>query len=676
MSNDSKRDSKLPAYFTKDPDVTDPELVAKRREQWRHFSRDPYKPAREDEKSSQLAAQVPETQKQEPKGYSRLLKHPGSGWTLLFYDLAWTATFATLAQNGSFIEPLDALSYFGFFAAMMWLWASQTLYSVHFYTNDWFHLTSIFLQLILFGLLAATTKGYHLTNYISRSPGSTTLNSNSDELSDADELQRFNAEKMDQFSARAMATAFALTRFLHLLQYLRACYYAGWGKGVKTRGHYPRGRFRLTRVPAQIDSILVGLIFSNMMLFAAMGIMFSAFGTTVTGASVRLGLWIGGFLLEVISHLWFPVVRQIARHRRKNKDSKIVHWTEDVNPLPVAKVDLRERLDTITTIILGEGINGFAGTLTSILTAAGVGKAVLVNSFLSTVNKSLQGFQKLLGDQDVVQRLESSDTTLESNTAIKNFLFARNMIWRQQYQELYNLFHNAPNITESLNQMNAWRMRLSMTMISNTYEARNCVMNLYNEADIVDAKLATDLNVDLGEMQYYKILTELLNGSFEGARYILAFAALIPICLGIQCIIHSLPRDRYQWAVITSRLVLGLILALLLFLNLGKYQEFYVSRLVANQRAGVFLWLEAFWVLPTIAIGYAVQFLLEIILAYFAKKATERANIQAKAEAGVRTSAMVMGGGEILNQLPSLPRVPQTGPPSSEQDNRRSAGAD
>ncbi|CUA69867.1 BEACH domain-containing protein lvsC [Dictyostelium discoideum] [Rhizoctonia solani] len=713
MSNDSKRDSKLPAYFTKDPDVTEPELVAKRREQWRHFSRDPYKPAREDEKSSQPAAQVPEAQKQEPKGYSRLLKHPGSGWTLLFYDLAWTATFATLAQNGSFIEPLDALSYFGFFAAMMWLWASQTLYSVHFYTNDWFHLTSIFLQMILFGLLAATTKGYHLTNYISRSPGSTTLNSNSDELSDADELQRFNAEKTDQFSARAMATAFALTRFLHLLQYLRACYYAGWGKGVKTRGHVPRGRFRLTRVPAQIDSILVGLIFSNMMLFAAMGIMFSAFGTTVTGASVRLGLWIGGFLLEVISHLWFPVVRQIARHRRKNKDLKTAHWTEDVNPLPVAKVDLRERLDTITTIILGEGINGFAGTLTSILTAAGVGKAVLVNvastaftiwfiaymyfegpksgsnpegegiknqflltSFLSTINKSLEGFRQLLGDQDVVQRLQSSDTTLESDTAIKNFLFARNMIWRQQYQELYNLFRNAPNITESLDQMNAWRMRLSMRMVSNTYEARNCVIDLCNEADIVDAKLATDLNVDLGEMQYYKILTELLNGSFEGARYILAFAALIPVCLGIQCIIHSLPRDRYQWAVITSRLVLGLILALLLFLNLGKYQEFYVSRLVANQRAGVFLWLEAFWVLPTIAIGYAVQFLLEIILAYFAKKATERADIQAKAEAGVRTSAMVIGGGEILNQLPSLPRVPHTDPPSSEQGNRRSAGTD
>ncbi|CAE6466008.1 unnamed protein product [Rhizoctonia solani] len=741
MATKSKLEDKLPPHFTKEPDATEPELVAKRREQWRHFSRDPYKPPRDDEKPSQSAEQAPERQKQEPPEYSRRLRHPGSGWTLLFYDLAWTATFATLSQSGSFIEPMDVVSYFGFFAAVLWLWASQTLYCVHFYTNDWFHLTSIFLQLIIFGLLAATTKGYHLTNYISRSPGSTELNSSTDQISDEDALQRFNAERTDLFSAKAMALAFALTRFLHLLQYLRVWLYARWGKGAENRGHTHRGRFLFDRVHPQVYAIIVGLIFSNMMLFAAMGIMFSSYGTSVAGASIKLGLWIGGFLLEIFSHLWYPVLRLMARRRRQKeseagKPPGTLHWTEDVNPLPLAKVDLSERLDTITTIILGESINGFAGTLTSILTAAGVGRAIGINvastaftiwfiaymyfegpksgsspeseglrrltwmvfylpflasifllfagiknqflltSFLSTVGRSLQGFQTLLGQQNVTQRLRNFDTSLESDTAIKTFLFERDIIWKAQYQQLSALFRNASNETDFQTQMNAWRMRLSMMMASNTYEARDCAFN-GNEGISEEIKplignytSTTNFNSSL------EILTQLLDGSFQGARFILVFAASIPICLGIQCIVHSPPRDRYQWAVITSRLALGLLLAFLLLLNIGKYQEFYVSRLVANQRAGVFLWLDAFWVLPTIAVAYAVQFLLEITLAYFAKQATEKAKLtdtQVKAEAGaVRTSAMV-GGAIILNQLP---QIPYADPPSSEPDDKRGSGVD
>ncbi|KEP47839.1 putative transmembrane protein [Rhizoctonia solani 123E] len=757
MSDNSKLDDKFPPYFTKDPDATEPELVAKRREQWRHFSRDPYKPPRNDEKQGQSTEQAPESQKQEPTEYSRRLRHPGSGWTLLFYDLAWTATFATLSQNGTFIEAMDSVSYFGFFAAMMWLWASQTLYSVHFYTNDWFHLTSIFLQLIIFGLLAATTKGYYLTNFISRSPGSTELNSNADTISDEDELKRFDDERTDLFSAKAMALAFALTRFLHLIQYLRACYYARWGKGAETRGHTRRGLFFFDRVHPQVYAIIVGLIFSNMMLFAAVGIMFSSYGTSVQGASLKLGLWIGGFFLEILSHVWYPVLRLMASRRTEKETlqgqiERVPHWTEDVNPLPLAKVDLRERLDTITTIILGESINGFAGTLASILTLAGVGKAVgihvastaftiwfiaymyfegpksgsspegeglrrltwmvfylpflasifllfvgiknqfLLTSFLSTLGKSFEELPTLLEQQNVAQRLIDSDSTLESDTIIKTFFFERKVIWKPHYQQLTDLFLNALNETDFQHQMGAWGARLSMTMVSKSYEALNGEESISEDirplitnyttnftASLEDARLSADPDVDWGKLEYYKILTQLLHGSFEGARYILAFAALIPICLGIQCIIHSLPRDRYQWGAITSRLVLGVILALLLLLNIGRYQEFFVSQSLEKQRAGVFLWLEAFWVLPTIAIAYALQFLAEIGLAYFAKKATEKArlaDVQAKAEAGVRTSAMVIGGAAIVDQLASnLPQIPYTDP-SSEQDDKRASVVD
>jgi hypothetical protein len=38
---------------------------------------------------------------------------------------------------------------------------------------------------------------------------------------------------------------------------------------------------------------------------------------------------------------------------------------------------------------------------------------------------------------------------------------------------------------------------------------------------------------------------------------------------------------------------MGLVISLLLLLNLGKYQEFFVLPSEYRQRAGVFQWLEA-----------------------------------------------------------------------------------
>ncbi|CAE6468005.1 unnamed protein product [Rhizoctonia solani] len=74
---------------------------------------------------------------------------------------------------------------------------------------------------------------------------------------------------------------------------------------------------------------------------------------------------------------------------------------------------------------------------------------------------------------------------------------------------------------------------------------------------------------------------------------------------------------------------MGLILALLLLLNLGAYQEYYIPRRLKSQRARGFNWLDANWILPTIAFAYGVEFLVEVVLAYFAKRATVRSKLAA-----------------------------------------------
>ncbi|QRW26608.1 low temperature requirement protein LtrA [Rhizoctonia solani] len=55
------------------------------------------------------------------------LRVPGPAWVNLFYDLAWTATFASLTHNNNTNGLWGTLSYVTFFTVVWWLWVSQSL---------------------------------------------------------------------------------------------------------------------------------------------------------------------------------------------------------------------------------------------------------------------------------------------------------------------------------------------------------------------------------------------------------------------------------------------------------------------------------------------------------------------------------------------------------------------
>lgn len=52
----------------------------------------------------------------------------------------------------------DALSYACFFVFVWWIWVTQVAYNLRFRQVDWLHRLWVFLQLIVFGALAAFTK--------------------------------------------------------------------------------------------------------------------------------------------------------------------------------------------------------------------------------------------------------------------------------------------------------------------------------------------------------------------------------------------------------------------------------------------------------------------------------------------------------------------------------------
>ncbi|CAE6448275.1 unnamed protein product, partial [Rhizoctonia solani] len=100
----------------KDPDSNSSEQRYKRLHQWRPLSWNPFDVqdqdgmAREDEEYQHLLEQSPTspqpTSLNTPvamhKTESNQLLNPGPAWVNLFYDLAWTATFSSLTQNGQF----------------------------------------------------------------------------------------------------------------------------------------------------------------------------------------------------------------------------------------------------------------------------------------------------------------------------------------------------------------------------------------------------------------------------------------------------------------------------------------------------------------------------------------------------------------------------------------------
>ncbi|EUC57251.1 transmembrane protein, putative [Rhizoctonia solani AG-3 Rhs1AP] len=712
--------------WKKNPDPkSEPELAQQRIRQWRRYSRDPFEsekngadasPKQGEGSNDKVPGPKPDNPRMTSWGSGNTvvqtgpdkgseikhpeLKHPGSSWVHLFYDLAWAASFASLTGSGKFDNPLDTVNYFMFFAAVLWLWTSHTLYSIHFYTNDWFHLISTFLQLFIFGMLAATTKGYDITNYIAHSPGMPKLRE-SNNMDDLDP-QEYTEEMTAYLSMLVLAISFAATRIIQLVQYIRVLYHCGSTKPSPKNQNTTRlswilrfrswisrfcswisrfrpwiSRARFRRLPPQLIAITIGLLISSPMFIAALGIAASNFGETVLGASLKLGLWVGGFLIEVVSHLSMPVYWWM-----KNQDITTINASDrKKRMLPTAPdVKLYERLQTITTIILGEGINGIAGTLSTVLAAPGIGRTVGINivcaactiwfiayiyfegpkgetspaltslryllwmilhlpflvstvlmligmksqflltSFLSALFGTMDGFNRIRNEQ---LSGNPNMTYWRTNPEMKRFLLKRGIVWEKEFQKFSYAFGNA-TIEERSTVMPIWLQRFSLTVAVTLFkdfngeddsipsDLQDIITGYYENSTqvIEDLKIIPTYPKDA---VYYQILGGLLDGFVLSTRCVIGFAGLILITLGLQDFIHSWPSDRYQWGVIASRISMGLILCLLLLLNIGKYQDLFVATDKLNQRAGVFQWLEVFWVLPTIAIAYGLEYLVEMV---------------------------------------------------------------
>ncbi|KZV79804.1 hypothetical protein EXIGLDRAFT_706389 [Exidia glandulosa HHB12029] len=84
-------------------------------------------------------------------------------WIELFFDLAWTMTFAGLNQ-GTAIRGADSVwSYLVYFILVWSIWAQQTIYHTHYYTDDAYHRLILVVQFLMLGFLAAFTSNFDVS---------------------------------------------------------------------------------------------------------------------------------------------------------------------------------------------------------------------------------------------------------------------------------------------------------------------------------------------------------------------------------------------------------------------------------------------------------------------------------------------------------------------------------
>ncbi|ELU37598.1 hypothetical protein AG1IA_08371 [Rhizoctonia solani AG-1 IA] len=644
-------------YEDVDPDNDDDGLTEQRLEQWRPLWQNPFanpdiglsssgsdysqflaanagdnvEKALETQRTATSNA-VPSQESLVPKLVQTLVTHAGPTWVNLLLASFWRY----YTKNGCGYQ--DTVSYIAFFLVVWWLWASQVgaetqreipsiliKVKLDFVQHSFLHQRLFFI----------TRAGYDVTAYILKYPGADRLDPQTvDQMFDPD---RYQKDRIASYSMRVIAFALAASRAIHWFQHIFVLNYARrTAKELKLS------------VPLKLRVLPVGLAVSNSMFWAAAVVTLSSRGKTVSGAKLKFILWAAGLVSEVLLHgvmehlKWQDISFGPLKWSNSSKDTSHeyvpaqpeLHELQPVSsngqssqstsarkkriwPIPRSNVQLRERLEGITTVILGE----VAGTFYAVIAAPELGEQVYTNlasaaiivyllAYLyfegPTANRNPKGSglrqmirliayhltyvsrgqKPILADETFdkfdtklwQEEIDPTDSNSAENSSIKWFLLKRGLKWADEFNELRaRLTHNGSAPLDA------------------------------PEEDSDDMHLP----YDAAPSSYHS--EQLLGSSVLGARYIAGLAAIILISLGIMNRIHSKPRDRFQWGIILTRILMGVALLFLLLLNIGHYQSLWVAEYDEYLQAGVFKWILKWSVLPTLAAAFMIEFFIELV---------------------------------------------------------------
>ncbi|KAH7108359.1 hypothetical protein BKA62DRAFT_764416 [Auriculariales sp. MPI-PUGE-AT-0066] len=233
---------------------------------------------------------------------------PVPEWLELFFDLAWTVTFSGLSGNTPIKGAMTVLSFIIFFVLAWWLWTAQ------FYVNDALHRFILLIQFLFFGALAAFTSGFDIT------VGFKAPEEDAGEQAQAEYVKR---------AFQAISIIFFLTRVILAMQYIRIIRMAK--------------RRNLTSL-----YMILGSLLTSAVLFLGASFVTRANPDGHLNNALKIAMWGLAIGLEVTAYCLSTMPRGL-----------------------LTKGSMPARLSTLTTVVIGEGLNGFIEPLTAAVKSVG-----------------------------------------------------------------------------------------------------------------------------------------------------------------------------------------------------------------------------------------------------------------------------------------------------------------
>ncbi|KAF8750926.1 Bacterial low temperature requirement A protein (LtrA) [Rhizoctonia solani] len=488
-------------------------------------------------------------------------------WLNLFFDLAWTATFSSLTSNNKFREP-------------WWLTTSTSTLmtgTVHIAYIQRTLLTSVQVPFDFYVPAIAYFRCSgcnHTRNYILRSPGSSEL-----ETYDIITInpERYSTERLTKISLRVITFVLAMSRVFLLIQHLRVVIYA-------------KITAKANRLPRQLFIVPATLVISTGLFVTAFLTTIAPKGTEPYGAKIKYACWGSAVLVEMVAH--------------------IIRFQLDLNRgIRCGPMDqLQAGCRILRPLYLERGLPPQVGPTpcglhydASSLALECVKNQLLLVNFLNSVDYIMLGISKSIKIADEAQL----------NATMRPLLLQAGLSFDQEYSKLddmissnFSQYASLPNETatafgDEITQV--WYLRIQLSATLNTY------LN-YMENDTIPETVystirsyQTDYNFTLEDLKVSKATNPPQLPHFGQIQ-----EALVE-------------PNRFHWASVFSRYTMGVCMILLLFLNIGSVQAYVGwNEQQLSRRAGVFKWIDATCVLPTLALAYAIQFIIDNALVYAA----------------------------------------------------------
>ncbi|CAE6422797.1 unnamed protein product, partial [Rhizoctonia solani] len=193
--------------------------------------------------------------------------------------------------------------------------------------------------------------------YILKSPGEDTLNQQT--MNQMVNPKQYQQDRISSHSITAIAFSIAVSQTVHWVQHLIVWIYASC-----------TAQWLKLHIPFKLCILPVGLLVSNCLFWATAALIYLR-GKTVLGAKLKFVLWGLGLLVELVLHMrmescdWesdiFGWPNESAVYHKLSFQPKLLKALPQSSPgqqlptwpVPHSNVNLCERLEGITTIILG-----------------------------------------------------------------------------------------------------------------------------------------------------------------------------------------------------------------------------------------------------------------------------------------------------------------------------------